>query len=92
MNALGNFDGDVDSWRIETEAGPMQGIRFYTVSIRSAGAYSGGETDGEWFEVADHRHNDRDAAPLLEQLLAEHEYKADAADVEVARLILSHIS
>jgi hypothetical protein len=41
---LGNLAGDFDAYRVDER---------YAVWVRSCGLYSGGETDGRWFEVGD---------------------------------------
>ncbi len=45
MNALGNLEGDVRAWKVQTN--PIRTVR-RTISIQSDGLYSGGSTSGEW--------------------------------------------
>lgn len=91
MSELGNFYGDADAWRIKVVRGPFQGIKYYEVFVRSTGAYSGGETDGQWFGMGESRYDDRSGVALLTELVNDDSfYEVDNESLQVALDLLDY--
>lgn len=89
---LGNFEDDLGAWRIKvTGRGPLTGVRFYEVEIQSVGAHSGGDTDGEWFDLGETRYDDAGGVDLLVHLLTDYRHLGDDDSVTLAEDVLVHM-